>query len=435
MQDTQQGLDVRRLAVLCLTEILEGQRLSDEVIERRPDVAALAPRDRAFLRAIVMATLRHAGEIDAVLAEFLAKPLPRKAGPARQILETAAAQLLFMEVAPHAVVDLSVRLAKADANATHFSGVINGVLRNMARRGHEVLARVGGARRNVPDWCWQRWVSAYGDADAAAIAESRLEEPALDLTPRADAALWAERLGGVLLPTGSIRLPMNHSAIEELPGYSEGAWWVQDAAAAIPARLLGDVKNMSVLDLCAAPGGKTLQLAAAGARVTAVDKSAARLKRLSENLVRTGHSAEILVGDAEQAAGDRLFDAVLLDAPCSATGTIRRHPELLMVKSEKQIRDMARIQARLLSAAARRVKPGGLLVYCTCSLEPEDGEDQVSPFLAGHAVFAPSPVVAGEAGLPPASVRPPGVFRSLPGVGGGRTASMDGFFAARFRCL
>jgi 16S rRNA (cytosine967-C5)-methyltransferase len=435
LQDTQQGLDVRRLAVLCLTEILEGQRLSDEVIERRPDVAALAPRDRAFLRAIVMAILRHAGEIDAVLAEFLAKPLPRKAGPARQILETAAAQLLFMEVAPHAVVDLSVRLAKADANATHFSGVINGVLRNMARRGHEVLARVGGARRNVPDWCWQRWVSAYGDADAAAIAESRLEEPALDLTPRSDAALWAERLGGVLLPTGSIRLPMNHSAIEELPGYSEGAWWVQDAAAAIPARLLGDVKNMSVLDLCAAPGGKTLQLAAAGARVTAVDKSAARLKRLSENLLRTGLSAEILVGDAEQAAGDRLFDAVLLDAPCSATGTIRRHPELLMAKSEKQIRDMARIQARLLSAAARRVKPGGLLVYCTCSLEPEEGEDQVSPFLAGHAVFALSPVVAGEAGLPPASVRPPGVFRSLPGVGGGRTASMDGFFAARFRCL
>ena len=435
MQDTQQGLDVRRLAVLCLTEILEGQRLSDAVIERRPDVAALAPRDRAFLRAIVMAALRHAGEIDAVLAEFLAKPLPRKAGPARQILETAAAQLLFMEVAPHAVVDLSVRLAKADANATHFSGVINGVLRNMARRGHEVLARVGGARRNVPDWCWQRWVRAYGDADAASIAESRLEEPALDLTPRADAALWAERLGGVLLPTGSIRLPMNHSAIEELPGYSEGAWWVQDAAAAIPARLLGDVKNMSVLDLCAAPGGKTLQLAAAGARVTAVDKSAARLKRLSENLVRTGLSAEILVGDAEQAAGDRLFDAVLLDAPCSATGTIRRHPELLMAKSEKQIRDMARIQARLLSAAARRVKPGGLLVYCTCSLEPEEGEDQVSPFLAGHAVFALSPVVAGEAGLPADCVRPPGLFRSLPGVGGGRTASMDGFFAARFRCL
>ena len=269
----------------------------------------------------------------------------------------------------------------------------------------------------------------------ASIAESQLEEPALDLTPRADAALWAERLGGVLLPTGSIRLPMNHSAIEELPGYAKGPGGCRMLRPPYRHGFSAMSRNMSVLDLCAAPGGKTLQLAAAGARVTAVDKSAARLKRLSENLVRTGLSAEILVGDAEQAAGDRLFDAVLLDAPCSATGTIRRHPELLMVKSEKQIRDMARIQARLLSAAARRVKPGGLLVYCTCSLEPEEGEDQVSPFLAGHAVFALSPVVAGEAGLPADCVRPPGVFRSLPGVGGGRTASMDGFFAARFRCL
>jgi 16S rRNA (cytosine967-C5)-methyltransferase len=431
LQDGQQGLEVRRLAVLCLSEIREGQRLSDEVIERRPDVLALEPRDRAFLRAIVMAALRHAGEIDAVLAEFLAKPLPRKAGSAQQILETATAQLLFMEVAPHAVVDLSVRLAKADSGATHFSGVINGVLRNIVRRGREVLARVGGARRNVPEWCWARWVKAYGEADAMSIAESRLQEPALDLTPRADAALWSARLGGELLPTGSIRLPVDHAAIEDLPGYGEGAWWVQDAAAAIPARLLGDVRGLFVLDLCAAPGGKTLQLAAAGAQVTAVDRSAARLKRLSENLLRTGLSAEIVVGDAERTAEDRLFDAVLLDAPCSATGTIRRHPELLMMKSEKQIREMARIQARLLSAAARRVKPGGLLVYCTCSLEPEEGEEQIGPFLAEHAVYELCPVVAGEAGLPAEYVSPPGVFRALPGV----AAGMDGFFAARFRCL
>jgi 16S rRNA (cytosine967-C5)-methyltransferase len=435
VQESGDGLAARRVAARCLDEILERKRLSDEVLGRDAEVAALAPRDRAFLHALLLTALRHLGQIDHALASVLERPLPRKSGAAMRILEIAAAQLLFMAMAPHAVVDTAVRQAKADPGARHFSGVINGVLRNLARNPEAALRAAGGPERNIPGWCWTRWVKTYGAEAAAGIAAARLVAPALDLTPVASGTDWARRLNGRELPTGSIRLAPDHGAVEELPGYGDGAWFVQDAAAAVPARLLGDVRGLAVLDLCAAPGGKTLQLAAAGAQVTAVDKSAARLVRLSENLARTGLTAEVVTGDAETALAGRGFDAVLLDAPCSATGTLRRHPEVLLIKSESQVREMAVVQRRLLAAAARLVRPGGLLVFCTCSLEPEEGEAQAEYFLGRETGFVAVPLEAGEAGLPSHLVTAAGWFRARPDLALGESSGMDGFFAARFRRL
>ena len=435
VQESGDGLAARRVAARCLDEILERKRLSDEVLGRDAEVAALAPRDRAFLHALLLTALRHLGQIDRALASVLERPLPRKSGAAMRILQIAAAQLLFMAMAPHAVVDTAVRQAKADPGARHFNGVINGVLRNLARNPDAALRAAGGPERNIPGWCWTRWVKTYGAEAAAGIAAASLVAPALDLTPVANGADWATRLNGRELPTGSIRLAPDHEAVEELPGYGDGAWFVQDAAAAVPARLLGDVRGLAVLDLCAAPGGKTLQLAAAGARVTAVDKSAGRLVRLSENLARTGLEAEVVTGDAETAMAGRSFDAVLLDAPCSATGTLRRHPEVLLIKSEPQVHEMAVVQRRLLAAAARLVRPGGLLVFCTCSLEPEEGEAQAAYFLGREAGFAAVPLEVGEAGLPSNLVTAAGWFRARPDLALGESSGMDGFFAARFRRL
>ena len=267
---------------------------------------------------------------------------------------------------------------------------------------------------------------------AAAIAQVNASEPALDLTARDDAAGWTKKLGGRLLPTGSIRLAAQ-GAVPDLAGYDEGTWWVQDAAAAIPVRLLGDVKGKRVVDLCAAPGGKTMQLAAAGADVTAVDRSAARLARLTDNLARTKLTAEIVAADATAFEGGP-FDAVLIDAPCTATGTIRRHPDIPWLKSEADLAKLASLQTKLLEHAASLVKPGGTLVYCTCSLEPEEGEIQIAALLARDSHWRRRPVTAAEFGGETAMITQDGDLRTLPchfADPDPRMAGIDGFYAAR----
>lgn len=430
VQDVQ-GLEVRRLAVELFRACLDRKQTVEESVEGSARTAALEPRDRAFLLSLLLTAFRHKGEIEAILAKLLAKPLPRKSGTAADILTLGTAQLLYLEMAPHAVIDLAVRAAKTDRNALHFSGLINAVLRKVSAGGKNLLADVDAGRSNTPDWLWERWSKTYGEENSVRIAESHARKPALDLSFRDERSPWASALGGVGLPNGQLRLPADHAAVPDLPGFKEGAWWVQDAAATIPVRLFGDLRGKTALDLCAAPGGKTLQMAALGANVTAVDISEARLRRLRDNLARTGLSAELRIGDilSPELAGE--WDAVLLDAPCSATGTIRRHPELPYLKGPKQIRELGGLQRLMLRKAAGLVRPGGILVYCTCSLEPEEGEAQVRKFLAGHEEFEVVP--PAPAGLPPEALRPEGWVRTLPFMAIGDQVGMDGFFAVAMR--
>lgn len=413
------GLPARTAALDLLAAALSRRAGLDEGLNH-PALAALSPRDRGFARALAMATLRWLGPIDAALQARLQKPPPERVV---HILRLGAAQLLALKTPPHAAVGATVDLAAADKSARALKGLVNAVLRGLTREPPPEPAPADF----VPPWLYARWRAAYGAEAVDAIAAQVPAEPATDITTKAPvdaAALEAETL-----PGGTLRVGLK-GEISAWPGFSEGLWWVQDASAAIPARLLNVQPGQSALDLCAAPGGKTLQLAAAGASVVAVDKAEGRLKRVRENLARTGLKAEVVAADAAEWKDRRAFDAVLLDAPCSATGTFRRHPDVLWVASPADVPKLAGLQARLLDSAARRVKPGGRLVYCVCSLEPEEGEAQVEAFLARNADFALDPVAEGEGGAPAASRRPDGTLRILPHhIAGG----MDGFYAARLK--
>ncbi len=417
------GLAARAAALDLLTAALGGRAGLDEGLSH-PALAALEARDRAFARALVMATLRHLGPIDAALQTRLKKPPPERVV---HILRLGVAQLFLLKTPPHAAVGATVELAARSKGGQQFKGLVNAVLRGLTREppvldDPELLA---------PGWLLARWRAAFGAEGARAIAAIIAEEPATDLSVKdpAKAEALAADLEGEVLPGGSVRTG-RRGDIAGWPGFADGDWWVQDASAAIPARLLGVRAGETALDLCAAPGGKALQLAAAGAAVTAVDRSADRLKRVAENLARTGLAAERIAADGATWADPRPFDAVLLDAPCSATGTFRRHPDVLWAAKPSDIASLAAVQSKLLDAAARRVRPGGRLVYCVCSLEPEEGEGQVAAFLARTPGFRLDPIALGEGGAPVASVRADGTLRILPQHVAGGT---DGFFVARFR--
>lgn len=426
-----QGLEVRRLAVLLLRHCLERRVTVEEAIAGHEAARNLPARDRALLATLLLTAFRHRGEIAALLESVVERPLPRKSGPTREILEIGVAQLSFLAMAPHAVIDLAVRSAKADRNALHFAGLVNAVLRKIASGGGLLREELDAPRLNTPGWLWERWTKTYGEDLTHRMARSHAERPALDLSFRVYPGPWERGLGGTPLPNGQLRLPSGHAPVPELSGYAEGAWWVQDAAATFPVHLMGSLHGKSVLDLCAAPGGKTLQMAAMGANVTAVDVSEQRLRRLRDNLARTRLNAEIRILDllTDDLAGE--WDAVLLDAPCSATGTIRRHPELPWLRDATQIRELSALQRRMLQKAVAWVKPGGLLVYCTCSLEPEEGEAQVERFLARYQDFDLVP--ATNPALPAGAVQAEGWLRTLPCMNYGGTEGMDGFFAAALR--
>jgi len=431
------GLGARRAAQQAVAALIGQERppALDEALAQAIRSEALAPADAGLARAIAVATFRRYGMIRAALAARLERGLPVAKPQLTALLATATAQILDLAVPDHAAVDLAVRLAKADSRTVHLAGLVNAVLRRIARERDAILSGADALATNTPDWLARRWHAAYGPERAGAIAQAHLAGAAIDLTLRGEPGDWAERLGAVTLPTGSLRLPENGPAIPELPGFQEGAWWVQDAAAAIPARLLAPGPGTRVLDLCAAPGGKTMQLAAAGAHVTAIDRSAPRLERLRENVARLSLAVEIAVADALTLEG-RDHDAVLLDAPCSATGTIRRHPDVAWTKAETDIARLAALQTRLLDHAAGLVRPGGRLVYCTCSLEPEEGEAQVAAFLARDARFVRVPVRPEEVGGATALIDANGDLRTLPchlpEVPGAR-GGLDGFFASRLQ--
>jgi len=400
-----------------------------------PHFRALDQRDRALVRAILGQALRRRGEIEAALAEALDRPLPPGSTLLSAILHVAAAQILFLDVPDHAAVNLAVAEAGGDKRTGRARGLVNGVLRRLVRERERILARPDAAKLNTPAWLYARWQAAFGDATAAAIAAAHLEPPSLDISVKAEPELWAERLGGVPLPTGTVRIK-DAQRVFELPGYEDGTWWVQDAAAALPARLLGNVAGLRVADLCAAPGGKTLQLAAAGAQMTTVDISRNRLRRVAANLRRLKLEARLECADVLDWRTEHTFDAVLLDAPCSSTGTIRRHPDIAWLKRPDDIATLAALQAKMLERAAAVLRPGGVLVFCTCSLEPEEGEAQVAPFLKHHTDFALQPVEAAELAGLAQLITPGGLLRTLPCHAFGEPAAMhgmDGFFAARFR--
>ncbi|MDR3513091.1 MAG: RsmB/NOP family class I SAM-dependent RNA methyltransferase [Caulobacteraceae bacterium] len=414
-------LAARAAAIDLTTSALDHRGGLEEAMERKP-FADLDLRDRALARMIAMTLLRRLGAIDRRLQAKLAKPPPEAV---TMLLRLGAAQALYMDTPAFAAVDTTVRLAERDRATRPFKGLINAVLRGLTR---EPQTGDADPEALLPDWLFARWRAAYGEDEARRIAAQIAEEPATDITPRDphDATLAAE-LEADRLPGGSLRM-RQRGDVAAWPGYAEGRWWVQDAAAAVPARLLRAGKGETALDLCAAPGGKALQLAAAGARLVALDRSEPRLRRLRQTLERTGLSAEIVVADAAAWSDPRTFDAVLLDAPCSATGTFRRHPDVLWGTRPGDIAKLAGVQSRLLDAAAAKVAPGGRLVYCVCSLEPEEGEGQVQAFLARHAEFRPDPIAPGEGGAPEAAARPEGWLRILPHQAEG---GLDGFFATR----
>jgi 16S rRNA (cytosine967-C5)-methyltransferase len=426
-------LPAREAAVRLLTNVLGDGHAFDGAVAKEFQGSALEPRDRALARLIAATVLRRLGELEAVLNSYLEKPLPKQKGALWPILLSGAAQLLFLETPPHAAVGLAVDQVQRDRHAGRYDKLVNALLRRVAREGPATLQAKDGVALNIPSWLLQRWTKAYGAETARRIADASLTEAPLDLSVKEAPETWAERLGGRVLPTGTVRLAAG-GRIEDLPGYADGAWWVQDAAAALPSRLLGDVAGKSVVDMCAAPGGKTAQLAAAGANVTAIDLSGARLQRLAANLERLQLKAELVEADAGAWAPSRTFDAVLLDAPCTATGTIRRHPDILRLKRPDDVAALAEIQARLLDNAAKLVAPGGTLLYCTCSLEPEEGSQQIERFLARNNGFSPAPIAPGEAGIASEWLTAEGELRTLPFHLAGDTpqlSGMDGFYAAR----
>ena len=390
-------------------------------------LAPLAPRDRAFARLLAATVLRRLGQIDDALARCLERPLAGRAKAAEPALRLGAAQLLFLNTPPHAAVDGAVRQIRRQPK---LSGLVNAVLRRLAREGAGIVAGQDAERLNCPDWLWHAWAAAYGEERTRALVSRMLVEPPLDLGLKPEAKAWAARLGAVALPTGGLRLAAG-GPVEDLPGYRQGVWWVQDAAAALPARLLGEVADRRVLDLCAAPGGKTLQLAAAGARVTALDRSESRLDLVRRNLERCGLAAELIAADLLSWRPETRFELILLDAPCTATGTIRRHPDIWRLKAAADVAEMAAVQRQLAESALAMLAPGGILVFGTCSLQPEEGEAIAEALLAAHPNLRRRAVEPAEIGGLGELVSPAGDLRTLP-CHLAEAGGLDGFYACRF---
>jgi 16S rRNA (cytosine967-C5)-methyltransferase len=407
-----------RIAALTLLEsVIRHKRTLDEALAANPLRGAEA--DTRFTMLLVLTVLRHLGQIDAILAAHLSKPLPAKRMMVSNTLRIGVAQLLWLTTPAHAAVNETVALIKKGPNAG-LSGLVNAVLQKIARERPAIPA----PSHNLPPHVMQRWIDTYGSATVNAMAEVAAERPPLDLHTR------VEMPDTTRLDSHMVRLPYDHPSVESLTGYSEGTFFVQDLAASYPARLLGNVSEHQVLDLCAAPGGKTMQLIEAGGFVTAVDSAATRMSRLKENLGRTRMQANCVTADIMQWQPTRAYDAILLDAPCSATGTWRRHPEVVHNVTAADIAELVRLQRAMFTRAWQWLKPGGKFVYCVCSLEQDEGEAQARWFLKEQADAVISPIDAAYE-IPSICITTEGYLRTRPDMlkeqGG-----MDGFFAACF---
>lgn len=431
------GLEARQAATRLLSAVIDAHTPLDALTDGEhghPQYLALDGRDRSLVRAMLVSALRFRRTIEKMVIGRLDRPLPANARSLSALLHIAAAQILFLDVPDSAAVDLAVTQAKADPRSARFSGLVNGVLRNIVRQKENALAHTLANTDEAPDWMIERLRAAYGD-QAKEILEAHRKESPVDFSVKSDPALWAEKLGGYVLPNGSVRVDSLGMSVPELPGFAEGEWWVQDAAASLPGRLLGDVTGLSVADLCAAPGGKTAGLAVAGAKVTAVDQSGNRLKRLKGNLERLGLTAEIVESDILKWQPTKKFDAILLDAPCSSTGTVRRHPDVPWTKTPEDIAKLAGLQRRLLERCFELVRPGGKVVFANCSLDPQEGEELVRSLLKDRPDIKLDAIAPAE--LPGSAhfIAPEGWLRTTPAlyeVNSEQLSEVDGFFAARF---
>ncbi|MEM6650224.1 MAG: RsmB/NOP family class I SAM-dependent RNA methyltransferase [Pseudomonadota bacterium] len=427
---TKPGLPARGAALDLLRLTRRGRSL-DEALTICRSFNDLEGADRAFARQLASTVLRRQGSLDEVVAAYLDRPLKANQHELRALLRLAAAQIVLLEVPPHAAASTAVDLARERQELRPFAKLVNALARRMAESGADTLEKLP-PRVDTPGWLWRQLQRAYGPKKTADMALAHRQEPPLDMTVKELSSRdgLAVAIGASAVGPVSLRRTMG-GRVEELAGYEDGSWWVQDVAATLPARLAGDIEDKMVYDLCAAPGGKTLQLAAAGAKVTAVDISPHRIERLHENLTRTGLSARVEEADILQWRPREKADVVLLDAPCTATGTIRRNPDLLWQKKEEEVDILSKLQDRMLGHALTLVKPGGLLIFATCSLLPEEGELRVEAALKRHDRLARVPVTPEEVGDLPV-INKDGDIRCLPSFlkdqGG-----MDGFFVSRLR--
>lgn len=427
----QDGMLVRRVSFSLLEQVLQRKQALDHALEQDNGFRGLPSRDKAFVRMLVTTTLRRLGQIDDLIARAVEKEMPSQAA-LHNVLRLGVTQIIFMDVPDHAAVDTAVRLAEAQGMERQ-KAFVNGVLRNITRAGEVWKTKQDEGRLNTPEWLLKLWIEDYDLRTAAEIAKAHLSEAPLDITIKDEESrnFWASNFKATEMTTGTLRRNSG-GAVHELQGFDEGHWWVQDASAAIPARLMGDVKAQKVYDLCAAPGGKTLQLAAMGAQVVALDRSAKRLKRLEDNLARMGlvENVEVQALDAGGWTPPEPASHILLDAPCSATGTIRRHPDAQHLKSLQDIERLSHVQAVILENAFNQLMPGGVLIYCTCSLQKAEGEEQVENLLSKYGTAERLPIAAEELGGFDEALTPDGDLRILPfhqaALGG-----MDGFYIAR----
>ena len=418
-----------RIACFQVLRLVDNGRYLDEALRQ---ARHLPDRDRRFVRLLAATCLRRAGQIDSILADLMSRQPSGKQRDAMIILRMGAAQLLFLDTGAHAAVNSTVELMRS-SGFDRLTGLTNAVMRRLAREAAERLAQTT-ADENLPDWLRDSWHRQFGKSATTTIMDLVMEPPTLDITPAQDISSWADSLDGTIINDHTIRRAFDGDPAE-LPGFKDGAWWVQDAAAALPATLFGDLAGKDVIDLCAAPGGKTAQLISQGATVTAIDSSAKRLKTLRGNLARLGMKAQCVTADGRSYDPSRTVDAVLIDAPCSATGTLRRRPDILRGRQADDIKPLAILQADLIRQASTWLKPGGCLVYATCSLQFEEGEQIAASILADERVALTSdPVTSEEAGAFAAAVTSTGALRLRPDMFA-EIGGVDGFFVARFRSV
>ena len=427
----------RQLAIEIFDAVLrKGKGLEEEYafcLNRFEKKQPLEIRDRTFIRLLVTVTLRRLGQIDDIISRFLKKALADKTGYVQDVLRISTAQLVFLDTPAHAAVSTGVSLIKNSRKYSGFSGLTNAVLRRISKEGKSIAEKQIPAKLNIPTWLFNKWEKEYGEETAQKISLAALQEAPLDFSVKENPEYWCEKLDAVLMPTGSLRRekPAN---IPQLPGYEDGNWWIQDLSAALPAGLFRSLKGKRAIDLCAAPGGKTSQMIAAGAKVTAVDISENRIKRLKENLSRLGFTAETICEDIQKWWNDNCqkidkFDAVLLDAPCSATGTLRRHPDVVLHRTAQDISRLSEIQKQLLKTALQMMNDDAELVYCVCSVLPEEGrliiDDAIRSGLAERIVLKndemPEEMITKDGDL----LVLPFFYESCGGC--------DGFYAARLR--
>jgi len=420
MSDT--GVQARRSAVYLLDMILGEERLMSELLSAGA-LDKLPPDDRARAQRLAMDTLRGMERADRLLQKHLSKYPPLTV---RNALRVGTVELC-QGGAAHGVVNAMVELVATHKKLGHLKGLTNAVLRKIAAEGPEAWAALRAPR--LPKWLRGPLTEAWGPEAMTGIEAAHFAGAPLDLTAKRDPEGLAAAVGGTVLPTGSVRVA-DAGQVTTMPGFAEGDWWVQDAAAALPVKILAPQKGEAVLDLCAAPGGKTMQLAAAGAQVTAVDSSKQRMQRVRENLARVHLPAKVVVVDARRFEGT--FDAILLDAPCSATGTIRRHPDLPHAKDGSEFGDLIELQSEMIDHAWSLLNPGGRLIFCTCSLLPDEGEVQVDEALERHAGMRVDRDALAVPGVDPAWTTQEGGLRLRPDywpeLGG-----MDGFYIACLR--